>query len=211
MGMTFCPGGIKFDTIFPTFILKYKECGMAMEILLKNRGRCADPMQEIKNLNSDKIAFIKHMYEWTQQITHFADMKVSALQIINTLIISFSATFSIKDLSPISKMVVISAVVLAVFSSLMLLMTILPRMSKGTSAGINFYSGVLKYSHEEYLSKMAAIDLDELLNSYIDSLYAVALIQEKKFFRLRVGVLSSFFAIALVGATIVLNVLFYHR
>ncbi len=61
-------------------------------------------MEEIKNLNRDKIEFIKHMYEWTQQITHFADRKVSALQIINTLIISFSATFSIKDLSPVSKM-----------------------------------------------------------------------------------------------------------
>lgn len=183
---------------------------MVMEVPLKNRGGSTDPMEEIKNLNRDKIEFIKHMYEWTQQITHFADRKVSALQIINTLIISFSATFSIKDLSPVSKMVIISAVVLAVFSSLMLLMTILPRMSKGTSAGINFYSGILKYSREEYHSKMAAINLDELLNSYVDSLYAIALIQEKKFFRLRVGVLSSFIAIALVGSTIVLNVLFFY-
>jgi len=168
-------------------------------------------MKEIENLDSDKIILIRHIYEWNQRVTQFADTKVSALQIINTLIISFSATFSVKDLSPYSKIVIISAVILAAFSSLMLLMTILPRMSKGASVGVNFYSGILKYSREGYCSKMAAVDLNELLNGYLDSIYAIALIQEKKFFRLRMGLLSSFIAITLVGSAIVLNILFYHK
>jgi hypothetical protein len=58
---------------------------------------------------------------------------------------------------------------------------------------------------------MAAIDLNELLNGYLDSIYSIALIQKKKFFRLRVGLLSSFIAITLVGSAIVLNILFYHK
>ena len=57
-------------------------------------------MQELENLTSDKINLIKHIYEWNQQITHFADMKVNVLQIINTLIISFSATFSAREAMP---------------------------------------------------------------------------------------------------------------
>jgi hypothetical protein len=58
---------------------------------------------------------------------------------------------------------------------------------------------------------MAAIDLNEILNGYFDSIYSIALIQKKKFFRLRVGLLSSFVAITLVGSAIVLNILFYHK
>jgi len=168
-------------------------------------------MKEIENLDSDKMFIIRHIYEWNQRVTQFADSKVSALQIINTLIISFSATFSIKDLSPYSKSVLILAVILAAFSSLMLLLTILPRTSKGASVGVNFYHGILKYSRDDYCSKMASIDLNELLTGYLDSIYSIALIQKKKFFRLRVGLLSSFIAITLVGSAIVLNILFYHK
>jgi hypothetical protein len=168
-------------------------------------------MKEIENLDSDKIVLIRHIYEWNQRVTQFADTKVSALQIINTLIISFSATFSVKDLSSYSRMVIISAVILAAFSSLMLLLTILPRTSKGGSVGINFYHGILRYSRDDYCSKMAAIDLNEILNGYFDSIYSIALIQRKKYFRLRVGLLSSFVAITLVGSAIVLNILFYHQ
>ena len=168
-------------------------------------------MKEIENLDTDKIMLIRHIYEWNQRVAHFADTKVSALQIINTLIISFSATFSVKDLSPYSRIVIISAVVLAAFSSLMLLLTILPRTSKGASGGVNFYSGILQYSREDYCSKMAAIGVNELLNGYLDSIYSIALIQKKKYFRLRVGLLSSFIAITLVGTAIVLNIFFYHN
>jgi hypothetical protein len=79
------------------------------QFILYGKGGDADKMEEIKNLNRDKIDFIKHIYEWNQRVAHFADTKVSALQIINTLIISFSATFSIKDLSACSGIVIISA------------------------------------------------------------------------------------------------------
>jgi hypothetical protein len=37
----------------------------------------------------------------------------------------------------------------------------------------------------------------------------LALIQEKKYYRLKVGLLFSFIAITLVGLAIVLNILFY--
>jgi hypothetical protein len=186
--------------------------GVFREIRFESKGRCSlTKMEEMQNLNTEKINFIKHIYEWNQQITHVADAKVSALQIINTLIISFSATVSIKDLTPYSKMGIIAAVVSAAFSSLMLLMTILPRLSKGASVGINFYSGILKYSWEEYCSRMAAISLDELLNDYLNSIYMIALIQEKKYFRLKLGLIFSFIAISLVGAAIVLNILLYHK
>ena len=168
-------------------------------------------MKEIENLNSDKINLVKHIYEWNQQITHFVDTKVSALQIINTLIISFSATFSVRELSPYSKVIIITAVVLAAFSSLMLLLTILPRMGKGAPLGINFYKGILTYSCEDYCSKMAEISVDEILRDYLVSIYSIASIEEKKFTRLRVGFISSFIAIALVGLSIIFNILLYHN
>ncbi len=168
-------------------------------------------MQEIQNLTSDKIGLIRHIYEWNQQITHVADTKVSVLQIINTLIISFSASVSIKDLSSYSKIVLISAVISAAFSSLMLLMTVLPRLSKGAPTGLNFYSGILRYTCEAYCSKMAAIDIDELLHDYLNSIYMVALIQEKKYYRLKLGLIFSFIAVALVGLAIVLNILMFQK
>jgi hypothetical protein len=168
-------------------------------------------MKNIENLNSDKINMIKHIYEWNQQVTHFADTKVSALQIINTLIISFSVTFSVRDLSLYSKVVIISAVVLASFSSLMLLLTILPRASREPSTGMNFYTGILKCNCEDYCSKMAEISVDDIIKDYLNSIYTIALIQKTKFIRFRTGLISSFIAITLVGAAIVLNILFYHK
>ena len=166
-------------------------------------------MEEINNSTNDKFPFIRHIYEWNQRVTHFADTKVSVLQIINTLIISFSATFSLRDLSTYSKIVIIIAVIFSAFSSLMLLMTILPRSSKNAPSGINFYGGILKYSRQGYYSKMAEISIDEIIHDYSESLYTLALIQEKKYYRLKVGLLFSFIAITLVGLAIVLNILFY--
>jgi len=168
-------------------------------------------MQELENLTSDKINLIKHIYEWNQQITHFADMKVNVLQIINTLIISFSATFSARDLTSHSKVIIITAVVLAAFSSLMLLLTILPRGGKGNSLGVNFYKGILKFSCEDYCSRMAKINIDEILENYLTSIYMIACIEEKKFIRLKVAFVSSFIAIALVGSAIIFNILLFHR
>jgi hypothetical protein len=168
-------------------------------------------MGESNPWDNKKIDFIKHIYEWNQNVTHFADTKVSALQIINTLIISFSATFSTRQLPACTRVVIVSAIVLAAVSSLMLLLTLFPRMSKRSSAGVNFYGGILKYNRKDYHSKMAEIGLDELLDNYVDSIYAIALIQEKKFFRLRAGLLLSFIAITLVGLAIVLNILYYPK
>ena len=164
-------------------------------------------MEQLEDLSSDKINLIKHIYEWNQQITHFVDTKVSALQIINTLIISFSATFSVRDLSSYSKVIIITAVVLAAFSSLMLLLTILPRASKGHSLGINFFKGILEYNCEDYCSKMAGIGIGEILKNYLMSIYTIASIEEKKFIRLKLGLISSFIAITLVGSAIVFNIL----
>jgi hypothetical protein len=84
-------------------------------------------------------------------------------------------------------------------------------MSISASTGINFYSGILRYSREDYSSKMATIGLDELLYVYLDSIYAIALIQKKKFLRLVVGLLCSFMAITLVGSAIVLNILSHQK
>ncbi len=58
---------------------------------------------------------------------------------------------------------------------------------------------------------MAAIDLDELLNDYLNSIYMVALIQENKYYRLKLGLIFSFIAVALVGLAIVLNILMFHK
>ena len=168
-------------------------------------------MKELEDLNSDQINLIKHIYERNQQINHFVDTKVSALQIINTLIISFSATFSLKDLSLYSKGIIVAAVVLAAFSSLMLLLTIVPRASKGKSLGISFYKGILHYSCEDYCSKMAKTSIGEIMKDYLESIYMIASIEEKKFIRFRLGLISSFIAITLIGSAIIFNILSVHE
>lgn len=168
-------------------------------------------MNETEKWSGDKINLIKHIYEWNQYITHFVDTKVSALQIINTLIISFSATFSMRDLSLYGKAIVITAVVLAAFSSLMLLLTILPRISRSGALGVNFYKGILEFTCEDYCSKMERIDVDEILKNYLTSIYTIASIEDKKFLRLRLGLISSFVAITLVGSAIVFNILSFQK
>jgi len=168
-------------------------------------------MNETENWSGDKINLIKHIYEWNQQITHFVDMKVSALQIINTLTISFSATFSVREMSPYGKVIVITAVALAAFSSLMLLLTIVPRTPRSPFFGIKFYKGILKYSCEGYCSKMAEIDAAEILKNYLNSIYMIASVEEKKFIRFRLGLISSFIAITLVGSAIIFNILLLRK
>ncbi len=166
-------------------------------------------MQEPEKFDGDKINLIKHIYESNQQITHLADTKVSALQLINTLIISFSATYGLRSFPIESKMVLILAVVLAALSSLTLLVTILPRFSKKPSRGFVFYQGICAHGKEEYWARMAEVTKEELMKDYVDSIYTLALIQQKKYLRLRVGLISSFLAISLVGLSIILNALIY--
>ncbi len=168
-------------------------------------------MEDLEHLDADKINLIKHIYEWNQQITHFVDTKVSALQIINTLTISFSATFSVREMSPHAKIILIVAVALAGFSSLMLLLTIFPRTPRGRFLGVNFYKGILKYSCEDYCSKMAEINVAEIVKNYLTSIYMVACIEERKVVRFRLGLISSFIAITLVGSAIIFNILLFRK
>jgi len=47
------------------------------------------------------------------------------------------------------------------------------------------------------------------MKDYVDSIYTLAQIQRKKYLRLRVGLVSSFVVISLVGLSMVLNTLIY--
>ena len=96
-------------------------------------------------------------------------------------------------------------------SSLMLLLTIVPRTPRSPFFGINFYKGILKYSCEDYCSKMAEIDAAEILKNYLNSIYMIASVEEKKFIRFRLGLISSFIAITLVGSAIIFNILLLRK
>jgi hypothetical protein len=156
-------------------------------------------MDEKRDHDKDKGDLVKHIFDLNQGLIQMADTKIGILLAINAIIISFSATLDLNEYNMYPKIIMILAIVSSVLSSFMFFFTLLPRLSEYNDTVI-FYKGILKYPQDKFVSRMTVIANDELLEDYLNSIYVLALVQNKKYLYLILGLtflVISFLLIAL--------------
>ncbi len=152
-----------------------------------------------------KTDSIHKMYDSNQQLIYVSDRKVAALLLINAVLISFSATWNLKEHFILIKIIIILAIILAAVSTIMYLLAIIPRISKRAVESILHYRGILRFSRDEYVSKMLALTDDDLTKDYLDTIYSLSLIQLKKNRYLKLGSELLIISIFLLALSFILN------
>src|SRR5512135_981570 len=123
---------------------------------------------------------VRRIYESTQQLIYVSDRKVSALLLINAVLISLSATWNLEEYSGSIRAVILIAVVCAAVSTIFYLLAIIPRTSEQAPKSILHYKGILASSRDQYLSKMREISGEDLVKDYLETIYALSSIQMQK-------------------------------
>ena len=152
-----------------------------------------------------KTESIQKIYDSNQQLIHVADRKVAALLLINAVLISFSATWNLREYASAIKIMVLIAILLAAVSTIFYLLAIIPRISEQAPQSILHYKGILGSSREKYVSTMTEISDDELMKDYLDTIYSLSSIQMRKNRYLRWGSESLIISIVLLALSFVLH------
>lgn len=162
-------------------------------------------MNEENRLGKVKTDTIHKMYDSNQQLIYVSDRKVAALLLINAVLISFSATWNLKEHFILTKIIIFLAIMLAAVSTIMYLLAIIPRLSKRAAESILHYRGILRFSRDEYVSKMLELSDDDLTKDYLDTIYSPSLIQLKKNRYLKLGSELLIISIFLLALSFILN------
>jgi len=137
-------------------------------------------MAEEPQFDKLKTESVQKIYESNQQLIYVADRKVAALLLINAVLISFSATWNLREYSSSIKTIILIAVLLAALSTILYLLAIIPRISEQASKSILHYKGILGSSRDNYVSKMAEISDGDLMKDYLETIYSLFDPDEKK-------------------------------
>lgn len=162
-------------------------------------------MAEEPQFNQLKTEVVQKIYASNQELIYGSDRKVGALLLINAILISFSATWNLRDYSSSIKIIILIAVLLAALSTILYLLAIIPRISKQAPKSILHYKGILASSRESYISKMTEISNDDLMKDYLSTIYSLSSIQRRKNLYLRRGSESLIISISLLALSFVLN------
>jgi len=162
-------------------------------------------MDEAKELTEKRISTIQEMYESNQQLIYVSDRKVSALLLINAVLVSFSATWSLKEYATVSKVIILIGVVLAVLSTIMFLLAIIPRVSKKAYESLLHYQSILSMTKDNFALKVLKIDDEDLTKDYLETIYALTSIQKKKNRYLAVGCYFLIISICLLGLSFIIH------
>ena len=162
-------------------------------------------MAEESPLYKLKTEAVQKIYESNHQLIYVADRKVAALLLINAVLISFSASWNLREYSHSIRVIILIAVLLAALSTIFYLLAIIPRISEQAPKSILHYKGILGSSRENYVSKMTEISEDDLMKDYLNTIYSLSSIQRKKNLYLRWGSESLLISIFLLALSFVLN------
>ena len=137
-------------------------------------------MAEEPRFEKLKMESVQKIYESNQQLIYVADRKVAALLLINAVLISFSATWNLREYSSSIRIIILIAVILAALSTILYLLAIIPRISEHAPKSILHYRGILGSSRDNYTSKMTQISDGDLMKDYLDTIYCLFHTNEEK-------------------------------
>jgi hypothetical protein len=162
-------------------------------------------MAEELHFNQLKTELVQKIYASNQELIYGSDRKVGALLLINAILISFSATWNLREYTSPIRIIILIAILLAALSTILYLLAIIPRISKQAPKSILHYKGILASSRESYISKMTEISNDDLMKDYLSTIYSLSSIQRRKNLYLRRGSESLIISISLLALAFVLN------
>ena len=138
--------------------------------------------------SAEKVEFAKHIYSVNQEILQMADTKSSIILGISGIIISIIIATDLGTVTTEKHYYLVGAIAFSLLTSLSQFYAIFPRLSKNSNRrNILFYKGILQFNRNEYEEELKKLDSSALLNDYINNIYNLALIQEKKYFWLKIG------------------------
>jgi hypothetical protein len=156
-------------------------------------------------MNEKRLEAIQNIYDSNQQLIYVADRKVSGLLLINAVLVSFSVTWGVKEYALWTKAIILVAIALSVLSTIMYLITVIPRVSKRASESMLHYKGILGLPKERYVSTMLGMSDDDLAKDYLDTIHALSSIQMKKNRYLALGSQFLILSIALLGLSFIVH------
>ena len=162
-------------------------------------------MAEENGVAKNRIDVVQGLYEGIQHLIYVGDRKVSALLLINAVLISFSATWSLKEYALLTKMIILIGIALAILSTIMFLLAIIPRVAKKASTSVLHYEGILDLPRKKYIFKMLEIEDEDLTKEYLDTVYSLSSIQKRKNGYLMVGCYFLIISICLLGLSFIIH------
>ena len=178
---------------------------LARGIARRNGGIKGERMQETSEVSEKRLEAIQRVYDANQQLIYVADRKVSGLLLINAVLVSFSVTWGVKEYSLLTKAIILVAMALSVLSTIMYLITVIPRVSKWASESMLHYRGILALPQERYVSTMLELSDDALAKDYLGTIYELSSIQMKKNRYLALGSQFLILSIALLGLSFIVH------
>jgi hypothetical protein len=162
-------------------------------------------MHETNEVKEKRLEAIQRVYDSNQELIYAADRKVSGLLLINAVLVSFSVTWGVGEYASWTKAIILVAMALSVLSTIMYLITVIPRVSKRSSESMLHYRGILGLPRERYVATMLEMSDDDLVRDYLDTIYALSSIQIKKNRYLALGSQFLILSIALLGLSFIVH------
>ncbi|MCZ7382553.1 MAG: DUF5706 domain-containing protein [Candidatus Methanoperedens sp.] len=136
-----------------------------------------------------------------------ADTKSSIILGISGIIISIIIATDTKTVSLDKKYFLAGAVIFSLLTSVSQFFAIFPRITKNNNTkNLLFYKGILQFSRNEYSEELKKIDSGEILTDYVNNIYNLALIQEKKYFWLKIGFVFLNLSIILISIAFFMDI-----
>lgn len=141
-------------------------------------------------LDEDKIGLLTDIFSSNQETLQMADTKSSFILGISGVVLSIIVPIDTTSFSTYKLYCLDFSVLCLLFSTISQLITIFPRTNGSSFKNTVFYKGILQYEREEYAKNIKKIDPQKVINDYIESIYDIAIIQNKKFKWLNYGIIS---------------------
>ncbi len=139
------------------------------------------------NSDQNKINFAKNILDHNSDLISLIDTKAGLVLGSAGIILGLLSFFDRETLGN---------AIIPLFVTMMLLLgticfsffTIFPRLTKKIKGETAiFYPAIVQFTIEEYKTKLENISPEEILKDYINNIYSLAKVQEKKFNHLRIS------------------------
>ena len=130
------------------------------------------------------IDYAKVILNHNQNLINVLDAKAGVLLAVDGAVLVILATSPVAIKSGLEQLTLGIALLLIGISAIFGFLIIKPRVYEGNIGTKIFYSAILSKTKEKYKESFSSTS-KEILNDYLDNIYALAMIQKKKFFYLQ--------------------------
>lgn len=162
--------------------------------------------EETNNIES-KMDFAKFVIDHNNDLITLADTKAGFILASAGVIMGLLFLMNKHGLTDFTKGGIVVTAILLGFTAIFSFTVILPRLTKKPPQTSIFFQSIIKKSQDVYVSDFKGLTKDEILTDYLNNIYNISKIQNKKFLFLRVSL--CFMIPALIALIITLFSYFY--